>query len=189
MCCLPFSAVYSITVHPKYGPPIQQRALEFSVVPIAYGCTGDECTTYNSCGDDRHGPLCADCPPGTGESLLSTQCSQRCTGSALWPLVVVAAFAAGVFALVASGVWFPSKQPPFGALKMIVCKCLLFAECLPGLSSERWSDVTPPLYFLLSFLPSFLPMQISSKCCKPCCCLCRRRQLQLRLCTRCWTRF
>ena len=79
------------------------HALTFYRCPVGYCCNADQCSNFNECEGNRHGPLCGGCKPGFSQTIGSTVCrhSSQCGGaSAVWFSFCVLVLAA-VYALYA----------------------------------------------------------------------------------------
>ena len=55
-------------------------------LPKDYGCTGEECVSFNSCSKFRKGRLCATCESGYSESTMSAHCinDAKCNRTNFW---------------------------------------------------------------------------------------------------------
>ena len=60
--------------------------MKFIKLPKDYGCTGEECVTFNSCSKFRKGRLCATCERGYSESTMSAHCinNAKCNRTNFW---------------------------------------------------------------------------------------------------------
>eukprot|EP00112_Aurelia_sp_Birch-Aquarium-sp1_P017112 Seg3947.2 transcript_id=Seg3947.2/GoldUCD/mRNA.D3Y31 product="hypothetical protein" protein_id=Seg3947.2/GoldUCD/D3Y31 len=69
--------------------------ISFIQLPREYGCSSNECVTYNSCAKHRKGKLCGTCENGYSESVLSAHCiaNGKCDLARFW-LVAAAIFIA-----------------------------------------------------------------------------------------------
>ena len=67
------------------------KLVRFTRVAEGYGCRGDECVRYNSCGKDRIGRLCATCRTGFSENFLSTNCipNNECNSKTFWIMAFI----------------------------------------------------------------------------------------------------
>ena len=73
----PVGAICKASVKSKsnfYGYTTKEQKINFLPCPKGFCCTGNQCTTINSCNKNRVGTLCGRCIESYVESFLSTDC-------------------------------------------------------------------------------------------------------------------
>ena len=85
--------------------------VSFTLCPVSYCCSSlKKCFSYDTCSENREGPLCGDCKKNYSISLLShNECVPRTecqTPVALWTMYIACAITACLFVLYAADAWF-----------------------------------------------------------------------------------